>query len=53
VQGIDTKKKTVTACFPDDNLASVKGMSAACFQLDYDILVLGDSPSKNPTLPCK
>jgi len=41
VQGIDVKNKTVTACFPDDNLANVKGMSAACFQLEYDILVLG------------
>jgi len=43
VQGIDVKNKTVTACFPDDNLANVKGMSAACFQLEYDILVLGTS----------
>lgn len=36
VQSIDTKSKSLVACFPDD-----LGMDSACFQLDYDILVLG------------
>ena len=36
VRNIDTNKKTVTACFPDD-----VGVETACFQLDYDILVIG------------
>lgn len=37
VKEIDTKKKTVSACFPADDT----GIDAACFQLNYDILVLG------------
>lgn len=40
VQSINTKEKTLVACFPDD-----LGMDSACFELDYDILVLGEDPS--------
>ena len=36
MQDIDPVKKTLVACFPDD-----VGMDEACFQLEYDILVLG------------
>lgn len=36
VQDIDPTAKTLVACFPDD-----VGMSEACFQLEYDILILG------------
>ena len=38
VTKIDTEKKTIVACFPDD-----LGIDTACFQLDYDILVMGES----------
>ena len=37
MQSIDTKSKTLVACFPDD-----VGLDSACFQLEYDILVLGE-----------
>ena len=43
VQSIDTNKKTLVACFPDD-----VGLDSACFQLEYDILVLGEFSSSDP-----
>ena len=50
MQDIDPENKSLVACFPED-----VGMDEACFQLEYDILILGTIPqcSRNQYLTFK